>query len=78
MLARSSSVRSSPAIHSACLIISGVTVPAWAACAARARRNVAVPTPRHRQAFQEGSPVESFVFVAIELLHGMFPVFSPS
>ena len=52
MRVRSSSVSSSPAIHSACLIISGVTVPAWAAWAATARRNVTLPTPSAARPFK--------------------------
>ena len=52
VLARSSSVRFRPAIHSACLIISGVTVPAWDAWAARARRKVALPIPRPARPFK--------------------------
>ena len=47
---RSSSVSSSPAIHSACWIISALTLPASTACAARARRNVSEPTPRAARA----------------------------
>ena len=75
MLVRSSGVSSRPAIHSACLIISGVTAPAWAACAASAAAERGRADCEHGQALQKRPPLEYGTSFVRESVHGVVPFF---